>query len=263
MRKSYALTLIIILAASSLIMVKPSFASVSAVSTPEFTIKLVDNSYDTPASTSINSYNGSTVTRPGSHVENKTIELLIENQPYSHDYVFFYNIRTKGHFEDEWTTWLYPYGEDYPDSFTSEAWSLGFRPLYASNSDYTIVSYGANSYPSNAQVDFSAKALLYNVTPPPSGTKYHPTLYTLIAASDWSSTQTILITDNSTIVSSSPPATINPSENPTATSDQSDPQNVTPFSLDWMQFTTIALLGVIAVVSAVVVVFLHTRRVVA
>jgi hypothetical protein len=260
MRKSYALALITILAISSLMMVKHSFASTPTVSTPEFTLKLVDNSYDIPASTSINPYNGSTITRPGAHVENKTIELSIKNQPYNHNYVLFYDVRTKGHFDENWTKMISPY--DYPAEFDSSAYWLIIetQPLRASNSEFTVLSESANSYPSNAQVDFSVRALLYNVTSFQAATR-QPTTYTLIEASDWSSTQTILINYNSPIVSSSPSTDLNPSQTTTVAPSQSDPQNVTQFSLDWMQFTTIALLGVIAVVLAVVVVFLHKRRV--
>jgi hypothetical protein len=255
MRKSYALALITILAISNLIIVKPSFASTPTLSTPEFTLKLIDNSYDIPASTSVNPYNGSTITRPGAHVENKTIELWIKNQPYNHNYVLFYDVRSKGHFDENWTKMISPY--DYPVEFDSSAYWLIIetRSLRASNSEYTVLSESANSYPSNAQVDFSVRALLYNVTSFQAATR-QPTTYTLIEASDWSSTQTILINYNSPVVSSSPSTDLNPSQTPTAAQSQSDPQNA------WMQFTTIALFGVIAVLSVVVVVFLYKRRVV-
>ncbi|MCW3982370.1 MAG: hypothetical protein NWE96_00065 [Candidatus Bathyarchaeota archaeon] len=244
-------------------MVKPSYASTPTLSPPEFTLKLVDNSYDTPTSTSTNPYNGSTITRPSTHVENKTIELHIKNQPYNRNYVLFYDVRTKGHFEENWKKMIAPY--DYPAEFDSSAYWLIIetQPLRASNSEFTVLYESANSYPSNAQVDFSVRALLYNVTSFQAATR-QPTTYTLIAASDWSNTQTVNMTDGTINPSSSMPPSSTPaastSQNPTSISNQSGSQTVPFLGLDWLQIATVALLCAIAVLLVVVVVFLHKRK---
>lgn len=84
MRKSFALVLILILTVSSIIMVKSAFSSITKPSVPEFTVKLVDSSYDVPTSYSIDPYTGQNVTHAGSHVESRTLDVKIKNQPLPH-----------------------------------------------------------------------------------------------------------------------------------------------------------------------------------
>ena len=124
----FALALILVLIEPSLIMVIPERASAQIPTltptppitpnptliptptpvypkllVPEFTVKLVDNSYDVPTTHSIDPYTGQNITNPGYHVENKTIEVTVKNQPFTPFYAvdsfnasFYYNIRTKG-----------------------------------------------------------------------------------------------------------------------------------------------------------------------
>ena len=75
-----ATLLLIIMLASSLITVELAFAqSITKPSLPEFTVKLVEHSYDVPTTYSIDKYTGENVTHSGYHVENKTIEVSIKN----------------------------------------------------------------------------------------------------------------------------------------------------------------------------------------
>ncbi|MCL5876513.1 MAG: hypothetical protein M1540_01715, partial [Candidatus Bathyarchaeota archaeon] len=84
MTKTIALALILVLATSSLIMVgSSSEQTIPKPSIPEFTLKYVDLSYDVPVTTSIDQYTGKTVTIQGYHVENRTIQLTIKNQPFT------------------------------------------------------------------------------------------------------------------------------------------------------------------------------------
>ena len=104
--KYFSLLFVSILAITSLIVVKPAFAqSIPTPTVPEFTVRYVDSSYDVPTTTSIDQYTGKTVTNQGYHVENKSIELTIRNQPFTpymqngQFYIsIFYNVKEKGNF---------------------------------------------------------------------------------------------------------------------------------------------------------------------
>ena len=119
--------LILILAASSLIVVKPAHSSITKPSVPEFTVKLVDSSYDVPTTYSIDPYTGENVTHAGSHVERRSIEVKIKNQPFTPYYdessgwniSFYYNIRIKGYYSEDWIE-LYRASDGYPTQSDSE-----------------------------------------------------------------------------------------------------------------------------------------------
>ena len=140
MGKSFALILILIMAisSSSLLMIKPAFAqSIPTPTVPEFTVKLADHSYDVPPVTTstTNPYNNKTTTTtiPSYHVRNLTIDLTIVNQPYpviinGNASFVYYDVRTKGHFGQDWTE-LFPYYSNSP---------------VQSNSQYTVISLPAN-----------------------------------------------------------------------------------------------------------------------
>jgi hypothetical protein len=105
---SVILILMIAFLGPSLLMIRPSFAQNSTNPTylptasptspptppvPEFTVKFVDFSYYVPTTTSIDPYTGQNITNQGYYVDNRTIELSINNQPFSsyqENYPFFY-----------------------------------------------------------------------------------------------------------------------------------------------------------------------------
>jgi hypothetical protein len=168
--------------------------SIPKPSVPEFTVKLVDNSYDVPAKTTteIDQYTGKEVvtTIPGYHVKNKSIEITITNQPLSpytdvdgYEVNLYYNIRVKGHFGEEWTA---------PTSFQGYN-PISRIPVYSS-SGYTVVTCSAN-YPDYAQLDFQVEAFAgHNYWDSIPG---HPlgiySAFKVDATSGWSETQTITI----------------------------------------------------------------------
>lgn len=113
--RTVTLALIVLIALSSLTLqtVKPVTAQETVTPlVPEFTLKVVDYSYDVPPkpTSSIDPETGDTITTtiPAHHVENKTIEIWIKNQqftPYESDgktNYFYYNISYKWHGENEW-----------------------------------------------------------------------------------------------------------------------------------------------------------------
>ena len=90
--------------------IKPANAqSIPTPSVPEFTAKFVDASYDVAPSSSLNPYTGQNVSVDGHHVENRTIELIIKNQPFTsykqngENISFYYNVREKAHYAQNWT----------------------------------------------------------------------------------------------------------------------------------------------------------------
>jgi len=219
--KSFSLLLVLILAVSSLIIAKPAFAQtptpssvpISTPSVPEFTVKFVDSSYNVPTTSSIDPYTGQNITNQGYHVENRTIELTIKNQPFN-SYIangqnisFYFNVREKGHYAENWTI-VYSPDLVYPTE---------------SNSDYTVISYSLdeNVYPfwndvsSGGQVDFQVQTMIgyvsrvYNPNANGNQLDMYPWEFTG-ETSSWSPTQTVTIPANSTSASTSPNLTSTP-----------------------------------------------------
>ena len=215
--KFFTVIMIVIMAISSLSLLTIKLASAQSVqsipvpSVPQFTLKYTDHSYDVaPTTTSTtNPYNGNTTTTtvPGYHVRNFTIEVTITNPTFhpvinGNDTGYSYNVRGKGHFQEDWTS---------PDQTISTA----LQPQ--SNTEYTVLSFRANGYQPGDELDFQVQAVLsysykvYDYSHPPqvfSG-------YQVVSnSSDWSNIQTITIPASSS--SASPTSTLTPTPASTA-----------------------------------------------
>jgi hypothetical protein len=175
-------------------------------SVPEFTVKLVDYSYDVPPSTTttIDQYTGEkvTTTTPGYHIENKTIEITIKNQPFTPytgtngiTYYLYYTVQSKGRFGEDWQNWgstvqtKNPYGGGFIPS-----------PEYSQGS---IVSSSANGYANGAQVEFRVEAIIGHYVPYNPDSMFPQYWFETDVSSGWSSVQTITISGESL---SSPPS---------------------------------------------------------
>ena len=213
MSKGVVLMLSALLVLSSLVMVGSAFAqSNTEPSVPEFTLKLVDNSYDVPPIPStaptytIDPYSGKqTILTPGSsaipgyHVENKTIELWIENQQHSSN--VYFNVRTKGHFGENWTE-LYPPYNRLTERYNFDGAIAPFLIHNPTQSDsiYTVLSFDGN-YAAGDQIDFQVKAMTGHESQYYAGYYQGSFVYNdffesgiaLDAESDWSPTQTLTI----------------------------------------------------------------------
>jgi hypothetical protein len=173
-------------------------ASIPTPSVPEFTVELLDTSYDVPTTYSTDPYTGETITHEGYHVARRTIEVKIKNQPFTpftdsdgREIKFYYNIRYKGHYE-EW-------GSEF-----DVIYNIGQMPTQ-SNSEYTVISYNSEGTYSfnlapvsrmlevspNGEVDFQVKALVGSAVEG-SILAGIPSVFTG-EESDWSATQTITI----------------------------------------------------------------------
>jgi hypothetical protein len=204
MNKRVALLLIVVLAVSSLIAIKPARAeaSIPKPSVPEFTLKFVEHPYEVPPTTMIDPYTGENVTiQAGYRVQNRSIEVIIKNQPFTpyedsngNSIDLYYNVRSKGHYGDNW--YYYPYY---------------FRalPIIAMDNDYTILSFGLDGHKDDqysfglgdlsagSQVDFQVQASIGYYSNP----LYEITLeYNVFTGetSGWSNTQTLTVSASST-----------------------------------------------------------------
>jgi len=88
MKKSIASILILVLVASSIIMIQNASAqSIPKPSVPEFSVTIADHSYNIPEKTDsyTNPYTNKTsiTTTPGHRVTNKSIEVSIKNQAFT------------------------------------------------------------------------------------------------------------------------------------------------------------------------------------
>ncbi|MDR1993098.1 MAG: hypothetical protein LBQ98_06360 [Nitrososphaerota archaeon] len=217
----------------------------------------MDNSYDVPPTWSIDPYTGANVTHSGYRVENRTVELIIKNQPFvstnidGWDTDFYYNVRIKGHFSEDWLTLYTP----------------TITPYYAqSNSENTIISFNIQiqeSYlsvgplselPLNAKIDFQVQALIgyvhriYNASATHLLDKY-PWVFEG-KTSAWSNTQTLPLTETL-------PTPTSNLQSPTPTPNSSGSTSTDDLALDWLQVITVVLLVAIVVSLVCVVAFLN------
>jgi hypothetical protein len=197
MNKLAFLLLILIMAMSSLALVEPVNAFPKP-SVPEFTVEVIDSSYDVPPVYSTDPYTGkTTMTREGYRALNGTIELAIKNQPFTSykgsngsTIDLYYRIRSKGHFSDNW--YYYP-NFDYGNPSYMES----------SDSDFTIhsISYGENYWytdiSAGGQLDFQVEAFVgYHTTYIETDPIFHrPYSYWVFTGetSGWSETQTVTV----------------------------------------------------------------------
>jgi len=181
-------------------------------SVPEFTVELVDSSYDVPTTYSIDPYTGENVTHTGYHVESTSIEVKIKNQPFVSYYDtssgwninFYYNIRIKGHYSEDWTE-LYRASDGYPHQDSESEYTVRTYTL-GENTD-TILGTKMIEFPPGAQVDFQVEAMIGYVHR--DATSFMAPWVFTGEKSGWSETQTL------TIPTSTPSPTSSPSPTPT------------------------------------------------
>ncbi|MGD6934554.1 MAG: hypothetical protein ACQCN5_10145 [Candidatus Bathyarchaeia archaeon] len=231
MGKTGKVTTLLLLAGVALLFVPSALASENTIGFPEpfvpkFTVQYVDRSYDVPTTTSsiMNPYTGevTNTTIQGYHVEYKTVDIKIENQPIpasNTTYTLFYNIREKGHFGADWHE-IYDYS-----SFTYQTTNpneikqgptKGSCP--ASKSKYTIISL---KYNEGDQVDFQVKALYGYSSPSVIQHALFASLDYSYVYGEWSATQTITVSG----VTQTPLP--NPTNTPTPTHTTPENANVT------------------------------------
>jgi hypothetical protein len=254
----------LVLASLFVISVKSDEAyAASKPSVPEFTVKLVDYSYDVPpvTTTTTNEYTGekTTTTTPGYRVENKTVEVTITNQPFTPytdanriTYYLYYIVQAKGRFGEDWQDWgstvqtINPYGGGF--------WGATSEYLQGS-----LLSSPAN-YAAGAQVDFRVEAIIGHYVPEKSDLMFPRYWFETDVSSGWSKVQTFTMPDGS--------STQPPSQTPTqptnlpATSNNNQPhQSEQNQILDFMSHPLFLLgVGALVGVGLTIIVLVFTRR---
>lgn len=189
---------------ANLLLINPVNAqTVTTPSVPEFTVKYVDRSYDVPTTTTIDPYSGSTITHQGYHVENRTIEVTITNQPLASNQSneLYLNIRTKGPYTNEWTT-----------IYTADTSFL----RQASGETTTVVySLDANEYPfwdsvNKGFVEFQVEALVGSVHR--SSIEFAAPFVFEGQESGWSNTKSVTVPEPATTTPAAPSSTPTPTE---------------------------------------------------
>lgn len=266
MRIVLFLSFFLILTLISSISTENTFASTPKPSIPEFTINLIDSSYDIPSSSSVDPYTGQTITEAGRHVESRTIKLYIKLEPIMPFIVetptgnwtagLHYNIRWKGHFEQAWHEIYIPTNGYAGGDIEGEYLVVSYEGEYSSSEGLNLHYQGLiATFPSGAKVDFQVKAMIGYVHRDPLALGWVFTGET----SDWSNTQTLTITETApTPIPSTSPSPPTPQDT-TPIPNQAGTQISVLFGLDWLQLTVVVLLVVIAALLGTVVVLLRKR----
>lgn len=240
--KLATLLLIVALTASSLIMIESASAqSMPKPSVPQFSIQVVDRSYDVPTTYYTDPYTGKQVANSGYHVEDIRLEGKIKNQHFASYAIsnpnstsrydtylnidFYYDIRYKGHFGDKWTS-LYG-SEDY--EFLKQEYSNEFTNFTVSRYN-TFLGFGDGD-----QIDFQVRAVIgYETWGFVGGWPYR---ILNGEGSGWSKTLTVTISKNDS--SNTYASTIDNSPYPTLTSTQPPPAPTPTASATPMQSPTV------------------------
>ena len=205
-------------------------------------------------------------------MQNISIKLIIKNQPFSaykdtngNNINLWYNVSSKGHYGDYWR--YFPAGY-YFEATDNEYDIIDFGLSSNNGSDYYAWKIGGATV--GGQVDFQVQAFIgFQTTLKTTPTQFDPRTYDCYLytgeTSDWSSTHTITIGQNSSTmptISPSPSSAItdpfaSSTQNPTATPQQPSTQRGL-FSIDLEQIAIILL--VITVVALAFVLVLSRRR---
>jgi hypothetical protein len=216
--------LVLYLIVASLTWAQPS------ISTPEFTVAFAGEPYyiSPTTITTTDTYTGNvTLTQQeGQYRVNGSINLSIKKQSFDSQngsYSLYYSVELKGHYKN-WAS--YTYVDHFVLDDDGHGNLQGYDPsgVYLPKSTQTIDgstsrSYSAQDYPQNAQIDFRVRALVYakstvfiDTSPNPHGQHgYYETTYDLVAMSDLTSVQTVIIPQANTTDISPPSLLPSPS----------------------------------------------------
>ncbi len=263
MKRTIALIFMLSFLTSSVIMTA-SAQSIPHPAVPQFSIRMVDYSYDTPTTYTTDPYSGKQVANPGYHVDDIRVEVKIKNQPFTPYTIpnpnatgnydsdlgieFYYNISFRGHFGTEWRQLDGTEDVDYP------------KQNYGS--EYTSFNLSRNNaveFRDGDQVDVRVKAIIGYETWGFVGT--WP--YRILNGEDsgWSQTLTITISkdpssDNtyaSTIDGSLYPTLTTPQTTPTSTTSPA-PTPTVP------EFPVLAILPLLVLMPLVITGYMRRKR---
>jgi hypothetical protein len=254
--KIFTIFLVLMLVASSPIIVKTASAQITKLPVPEFTVRYIDESFIASTSPSIDPYTGESLPPTTYNVDNRYIQVSIKNNlptiSEGSPSQYYYNVRSKGQFTEDWT----------------EAKTAAYGYYRPSTSAYTLINYTSFSkdLAVGTKIDFQV-TLMYggigkNLSQGPLGQEYF-----VGETSGWSSTKTVTIGDTSApteTTQATPTATAEPTQTPTATNSPTayPVRSGTPQGLvlerDW-QAVYIIVLAVVVTLLVGVIVFQHKK----
>jgi hypothetical protein len=257
--------LLIFLVASTLPLI-PTATATAKPSTPQFTVRYINDSYDYTTSPSTDPYTGATIPPVSYHVDHSYIQVSFENNklptpPADSHSEYYYNIRYKGQYTDKWIE-----ARTASDGY--------YRASYFKTVNFTLSAFSVTGQqaPNGTKIDFQVQLMYGCIGKNISEGPLAP-LFFVGETSGWSNTKTVTVGDTSfTPVDTSNPAqtpTIEPTQTPTVTptttptayfpqSEIQDAENVFLLGLDWDKIVIIAL--VIMVTALVIVVFWQRKK---
>lgn len=265
MRKTLSLLIsfCLILTLSSLVTTETTgVTTIPKPSVPEFTLNLVDSSYDIQPTTTIDPYTGQTVTSPSQHIDAKTIKINInyvdftsfeiQNDSKTYTVNLHYNVRWKGHFETEWHEIYIPMNGYAVGEKVGDKYVVSYQGNYYSTEGLIMNSGFSATFPPGSKVDFQVEALIgyihHVVSLPVSAEVFEG------EKSGWSGTQTLIIGEAA--------QTATPISSQSATSQSANPTDNQVLGLDWVGVAVVVSFVVVVVLLVFVVFYLRRRNVV-
>jgi hypothetical protein len=262
--KIFSLLTIFILLASVTLSFNSTCALVANPSVPQFSVAYVDHSYDIPPTYGKDAYTGQTkIITGGRHVDNRTIDVTIQNQPFmsyldsnNNTVGLYYSVRSKGYF-DNW-------------SDSSVHVVSGVQASTTSTSTAISIDFSNWGVQQGGQIDFQVASVAGY---PASDAAYCGSVhFNTVSQSDWSSTQTITIgnpitstltlqpyTWSTPTIAPYPTATASPQQIPTTTP---NPPNILTGVLSGvdLQQSILIVMAVVIVVLAVALAVVLWRK---
>ena len=201
--KGILLLLIAILAALNLIIVEAAFAqSTPKPQLPNFTLEVVEHSYDLPPVYEIDQFTGENITiSEGANYQWRTLDFTIANQLVPSGNSLYFNIRYRGQYASDWTNVYYEgrYVAAQSGKYSTIPFLIsGHMPSSQGDLYHLII-------PEGATVNFQVEALIGSITR--GSTQFGSGDVFSGEASGWSNARTITTPQAS--------ASISPSTNPT------------------------------------------------
>jgi hypothetical protein len=207
-----------------------SAVSIPEPSAPKFSVYLVNDPYEVPATSptyTVDPYTGEqkqvTSGSASYTVDNVTLQLWVLNEQLSYSngttsFQIYFDVRTKGHYEENWTDLGYSFEGLYTLESKDRRTYFGDYQALQTGYKYTVLTFSATTpaqyyssavaYPANATVDFQVKVVIgHQATLIRSRnvlvySPYEDIGTALDAQSGWSETQSITINVENIVLAS-------------------------------------------------------------
>ncbi|MCL2642621.1 MAG: hypothetical protein FWD52_03800 [Candidatus Bathyarchaeota archaeon] len=232
-------------------------SSVAQLPAPELvSVTYNDYSYDVPASTSKDPFTGKTIEHPAYHIDNRTLTFTINKKNISTDHggYFYYLIRMKGAFSNEWNTITSKITLDHTSPLTTVVLALPSPETILTSNPGQNYYY----YPLEGKADFQVQAQEWRQVPTELGPPFESShVETLRAESDWSNTKTVTFGQYSDNGNTNQPT---PSPSQTSSLDQTESQKGTNLSeRNLSELVLTATLGTIIVTLTIAFVYKRNK----